>query len=309
MAVKRYYPDAQAYGETLSVPKRYDASSGAYVETTGKAYDPDAAAWEEKWSINKEPTEGLVAKYFVDKSDGTDESGNDTPLTLVNCTVQSGSVTGKDYFRITNAVAGTELYTAYPYTALNVFRHRAPTALSASVWVRAEEIASCDDDNIITVPRIYLFCFSEQSRNSFTWNGVRTFEISVESDRLTVRASGSTKTGNVITGGESYETVRQKTAINSSTWTHYVVICTQDTGYIYENGKLVAYGYINNDALFYYPSEFCNNNYGFLTFGHRVWYTSAYGNAAGTQLSNIRFYDRELTQQEVLTLYNDGKGM
>lgn len=36
--------------ETSNVPMRYDPESEAWVETTGKAYDQTAGAWEEKWS-------------------------------------------------------------------------------------------------------------------------------------------------------------------------------------------------------------------------------------------------------------------
>ena len=50
MSVKIFDSASQAYAEPQSVPNRYDAESSAYVDTTGKAYDPDAAAWEEKWS-------------------------------------------------------------------------------------------------------------------------------------------------------------------------------------------------------------------------------------------------------------------
>lgn len=50
MSVKIFDSTSQAYAEPQSVPKRYDAESSAYVETTGNAYDPDAGAWEEKWS-------------------------------------------------------------------------------------------------------------------------------------------------------------------------------------------------------------------------------------------------------------------
>lgn len=62
--VQRYYEDAQAYGEPLDTPKRYDAESSAYVDTTGKAYDPDAEAWAEKWSASKE-FKGYIVKNGI----------------------------------------------------------------------------------------------------------------------------------------------------------------------------------------------------------------------------------------------------
>lgn len=38
---------SQAFKETEEVPKRYDAVSCAWMETTGMAYDDAAGAWTE----------------------------------------------------------------------------------------------------------------------------------------------------------------------------------------------------------------------------------------------------------------------
>ncbi|MBO5155259.1 MAG: hypothetical protein J6C00_13045 [Eubacterium sp.] len=93
MAVKRYYPDEQAYGDTLSVPKRYDPESGAYVETTGKAYDPDAEAWEKKWGSKKilfgnGSAEGMggytISTHFIWDSGSFDNAGT------VSCKIENG---------------------------------------------------------------------------------------------------------------------------------------------------------------------------------------------------------------------------
>lgn len=53
MSVKIWDSASQAFVEPQNVPRRYDAESGAFVDTTGKAYDVGAAAWAEKWSPNK----------------------------------------------------------------------------------------------------------------------------------------------------------------------------------------------------------------------------------------------------------------
>lgn len=45
---------SQAFVERQNVPKRYDAGSGAFVDTTGRAFDHDAEAWVEKWSPVKQ---------------------------------------------------------------------------------------------------------------------------------------------------------------------------------------------------------------------------------------------------------------
>jgi hypothetical protein len=50
MAAMIWDEQAQAFREPNEVPMRYDPDVGAYVETTGKAYDPDDEAWTEKWN-------------------------------------------------------------------------------------------------------------------------------------------------------------------------------------------------------------------------------------------------------------------
>lgn len=54
MSVKIWDSASQAFVEPQNVPRRYDAENGAFVDTTGKVYDADAAAWAEKWSQNKQ---------------------------------------------------------------------------------------------------------------------------------------------------------------------------------------------------------------------------------------------------------------
>lgn len=50
MAALRWDTESQAYVETNEVPKRYDHASGAWVETTGMAWDNESQAWTEKWN-------------------------------------------------------------------------------------------------------------------------------------------------------------------------------------------------------------------------------------------------------------------
>ena len=52
MAALRWDEKAQAFVESTNVPMRYDAESGAWVETTGMAWDEESQAWTEKWSPN-----------------------------------------------------------------------------------------------------------------------------------------------------------------------------------------------------------------------------------------------------------------
>lgn len=53
MAAMKWDSAAQAFADPQNVPKRYDPNSGAFVDTTGKAFDHDAEAWVEKWSPNR----------------------------------------------------------------------------------------------------------------------------------------------------------------------------------------------------------------------------------------------------------------
>ena len=53
MSVKIWGSVSQAFTEPQNVPRRYDSGSGAYVDTTGKAYSEADAAWTERWSKNK----------------------------------------------------------------------------------------------------------------------------------------------------------------------------------------------------------------------------------------------------------------
>lgn len=50
MAALIWDEQSQAFVEPTNVPMRYDQESGAWVETTGMAWDTQAQAWEEKWS-------------------------------------------------------------------------------------------------------------------------------------------------------------------------------------------------------------------------------------------------------------------
>jgi hypothetical protein len=50
MAALIWDQQAQAYREPTEEPKRYDTSSKAWTETTGKAYDTSSKAWTERWS-------------------------------------------------------------------------------------------------------------------------------------------------------------------------------------------------------------------------------------------------------------------
>lgn len=52
MAAMIWDTEAQAYKEA-ETPMIHDPASGAWVETTGLAYNPEAEAWEEKWSAFK----------------------------------------------------------------------------------------------------------------------------------------------------------------------------------------------------------------------------------------------------------------
>lgn len=53
MAALIWDEQSQAFVEPTNVPMRYDQESGAWVETTGMAWDADAQAWAEKWSREK----------------------------------------------------------------------------------------------------------------------------------------------------------------------------------------------------------------------------------------------------------------
>ena len=55
MSVKIWDSASQAFVEPQNVPRRYDAGSGAYVDTDGKAYSEADAAWMERWSKDKTP--------------------------------------------------------------------------------------------------------------------------------------------------------------------------------------------------------------------------------------------------------------
>lgn len=50
MSVMIWDSASQVFSETTEVPKRFDAESGAWMETTGMAYDDEAGAWMEMWS-------------------------------------------------------------------------------------------------------------------------------------------------------------------------------------------------------------------------------------------------------------------
>lgn len=52
MSVKIYDAASQAFVEPQNVPRRYDTESGAWADTTGKAYSQTDAAWTERWSQN-----------------------------------------------------------------------------------------------------------------------------------------------------------------------------------------------------------------------------------------------------------------
>lgn len=54
MSVMIWDSSAQAFAEPQNVPRRYDAGSGAYVDTEGRAYDAEVEAWAEKWSPVKQ---------------------------------------------------------------------------------------------------------------------------------------------------------------------------------------------------------------------------------------------------------------
>lgn len=53
MSVMIWDSASQAFSETTEVPKRFDAESGAWVDTTGMSYDNAAGAWTERWSPEK----------------------------------------------------------------------------------------------------------------------------------------------------------------------------------------------------------------------------------------------------------------
>ena len=96
MSVKIWDSESQAFKETQNVPQRYDAVSGAYVDTTGHAYSQEDAAWTERWSANKELVVGIdiplsqgdfknVSPSYFDGDDGS--SGftiTGTPNTMGN---------------------------------------------------------------------------------------------------------------------------------------------------------------------------------------------------------------------------------
>lgn len=49
MSAKIWDSAAQAFADPQNVPKRYDAGSGAFVDTEGKAFDHDEESWKEVW--------------------------------------------------------------------------------------------------------------------------------------------------------------------------------------------------------------------------------------------------------------------
>ena len=49
MSVKIWDSASQAFTEPQNVPRRYDTESGAWADTTGKAYSQTDAAWTERW--------------------------------------------------------------------------------------------------------------------------------------------------------------------------------------------------------------------------------------------------------------------
>ena len=126
MAALRWDEQAQAYVESTNVPMRYDVESGAWVETTGMAYNPDVGAWEEKWNTGvKAYVYGAALETVTIKKDGiivatvdTDSTGQSAEqITLSKGTYTlTGSVSGHTEEQTVDE--NTEKFRAMPEGAL-----------------------------------------------------------------------------------------------------------------------------------------------------------------------------------------------
>lgn len=104
MAALRWDEKAQAFVESTNVPMRYDAESGAWVETTGMAWDEESQAWTERWNTGvKAYVYGAALETVTIKKDGIIVATVDTDSTgqsAEQITLSSGTYT------ITGSVSG-----------------------------------------------------------------------------------------------------------------------------------------------------------------------------------------------------------
>ena len=269
--------------------------------------------FEVELPIAPDVPEGAVAAYFVNAADGSDESGNGHPLTLQNCTVESGSITGKSYLQITNNLSGNVLYTQNP-------RAEAPFAeveedirgLSFSAWIKnfalfptqsgsstqsGSGLAVVGQENTdypTTVGKnIYspLLTFKQNNTNYID------LRYSFPNDRLAAIQSGNV---------DAYFP-------DMTDWTHIVNTISLSQIFLYVNGikygplALDSYSTAPLDNLNHVKSSSCPLHLG--TPITASYYSNTVIYCAGLKMSNIRLYARALTDDEVSALYNNGAGV
>lgn len=124
MAAMIWDTEAQAFTEA-ETPLKYDPIAGAWTETTGMAYNQDAAAWEEKWRAKKgiEITSQEVELYNPNNASVVWNTSSGIYLqqnsdgNVGGCNAQ---VITKDYIDISNyakIIMSGRLYVAYSNTS------------------------------------------------------------------------------------------------------------------------------------------------------------------------------------------------
>ena len=67
MSAMIYDPMSQAFVEA-ETPMKFDTGNQSWTDTTGLAYNPEAGAWEEKWSA--------INEYYIEDFDNIDSAKN-----------------------------------------------------------------------------------------------------------------------------------------------------------------------------------------------------------------------------------------
>ena len=242
--------------------------------------------------------DGLVASYFVNRSDGVDETGNGANLTMNNATTYSnGPIGNGNYFTITNNVSGGGNRKTYvPYSSKSPYASYEGNipALSVSVWVKknpfiVDSTSGFDYDLIALLRDAYDFT---------TWNG---------GDQFGMVGSGQNWSVAIRVTNALYKKVTRTTTLDNQ-WNHISATMSLNDIHFYLNGVELE-GTLANDGTITNDTFNALKNY-ILTFGTRLsLYSTLNANCGGLSISNVRFYARELKQQDVNILYNNGNGI
>lgn len=254
------------------------------------------------------PTEGLVASYFVDKADGTNETNNVANLTMTNATTYtSGSITDGPYFVINNNVSGTLVTNSLPHSTESPYKNYSDTipAISASLWIKD-----------YTRSGYNFFDLGANMHDVGTWNNGKKFAGYLQKSDNIIQLRWSNSSGN----GPTARMKNDKYSWIDDEWNHIVASIGLNSLDIFINGEhynlndCISNG-TNNSSCYNcsmpLSSGYFNDikNYILMLGGQIATYQGGSQPSKGIKYSNIRFYARKLTDEDAEALYNNGKGV